>query len=78
MTFIVQGGKQLLVVKCHDMQRYGNMVDIYIRIAAAATAAILHNRQAWQDLVLQHRRFTTKYKLYKSLVVPILLYGCEM
>ena len=30
-----------------------------------------------QDMTVQHHQFASKFKLYKSLVAAILLYGCE-
>ena len=30
-----------------------------------------------QDIAVQHHQFASKFKLYKSLVTSVLLYGCE-
>ena len=35
------------------------------------------NGQTKQDLAVQHRTFRRKFKLHKSIVTSILLYGCE-
>ncbi|MGL4418375.1 MAG: reverse transcriptase domain-containing protein [Plesiomonas shigelloides] len=47
--------------------------EIRIRIAAAASAMARLDR-IWRSNSIS---FTTKYRLYKSLVLSILLYGCE-
>ena len=46
--------------------------EIHIQIAAA-TAAMARLKRVWKSNI----SFQTKFKLYKSLVISILLYGCE-
>ncbi|KAI8502174.1 hypothetical protein Bbelb_197620 [Branchiostoma belcheri] len=48
-------------------------VEVYRRIALA-TAAMARLTRIWKS---KNISFAVKYKLYKSLVVSILLYGCE-
>ena len=46
--------------------------EIHIQIAAA-TAVMVRLTRVWKSNI----SFWTKFKLYKSLVISILLYGCE-
>ena len=46
--------------------------DIRIRLATA-TSAMAKLKKIWSSRI----SFTTKYRLYKSLVLSVLLYGCE-
>ena len=47
--------------------------EIRIRIGAAAAAAMARLTRVWKSNISFH----TKHRLYKTLVISILLYGCE-
>ena len=62
--------KDLGATLCKDGTR---SAEVHIRIASAMAAMVRLNR-IWRCNTIS---FTSKFKLYKSLLTSILLYGCE-
>ena len=57
----------------HNMQGGGGMKDIKSRLSKAR-GAFVRLKKIWNSKSISRR---TKLSLYKTIVVPVLLYGCE-